>query len=595
MDYENEEDDFLEQAQRKAKRTYLREEVLEMGFSAQRFMSFCEGEKGADIDLWTFEELQDCVTRFKAKEAEEGKASREETRKVEEEKRPESPKRMEVSEKGKEGKSNLVQTETVHLVQVQSSPLDSPTASPTTTQGKAGFFLEKEKEIAIVCSESPKVPISPSLPVVKEEHPASRPAALLPDPIELTDTPAALVSSKEYSTPGPMLPSSRLSEEASKLEITLESHEIVPGGLLSSSYVLYTIRTEPLAWVVKRRFNDFFWLRGVLQTQFPGHYVAPIPRKQNTGRLAEETILKRSRFLGRFLESVARTPAFLRSQYLLAFLGETGLEQFQATKKATNKFRRPDRVEDFPTTSGSHLLNESLSTEYLQSCNDLLSHSEILKKRLKRQSQSLLDILKSLSAQLQAVAETYKALSELQDSLSTGSKELFASLSEVFMDWSGFEGHLHEAVYDHMDTFYKFRYQEMTVLKDLLRERDTYLAAYLKAEERLNSRKERLWSQADPSKWELDSDSGLNSAALTSNKSLATTLMLPRDTATVGRAKDLFAYYNAMAFLELRRVAKEVTSSERRNALALVLRQTELAEDLRRTLGPLATSIAALA
>jgi len=595
MDYENEEDDFLEQAQRKAKRTYLREEVLDMGFSAQRFQSFCERDKGADIDLWTFEELQDCVTRFKAKEAETREEGKTETRKVEEGKRPESPKTQKVLDSGKEGKSHLEQAEKVHLVQVQSSPLDSPTASPTTVPAKAAFFPEKVKEMAIVLSDSPKVPISPSLPIVKEALAATRPVHLPPDPIELPVTPSALVSSQEYSTPGPVLPASRLSEEANRLEIVLESHEIVPGGLLSSSYVLYTVRTEPLAWVVKRRFNDFFWLRGVLQTQFPGYYVAPIPKKQNTGRLAEETILKRSRFLGRFMESIVRTPAFLRSQWLLAFLGETGLEQFQATKKATTKFRRPDRVEDFPTLSGSHLLNDSLSTEYLQACNDLLSHSEILKKRLKRQSQSLLNTLKSLNEQLQGVAETYKSLSELQDSLGAGSKELFAGLSEVFRDWSGFEGHLYEAVYDHMDTFYKFRYQEMTVLKDLLRERDVYLSAYLKADERLNSRKERLWTQADPSKWELDSDSALDSASLTSNKSLATTLMLPKDTATVGRAKDLFAYYNAMAFLELRRVAKEVTGSERRNALALVLRQTELAEDLRRTLGTLTTSIAALA
>ena len=589
MDYENEEDDFLVQAQRKAKRTYLREEVLDMGFSAQRFMSFCEKEKGADIDLWTFEELQDGVTRFKAMET-EAKHSKEEVKRVDEEKRPESPKRQEAISNVKEKRPAASQVETVHLVQVQSSPLDSPTASPKTPP--ALFFPEKDKIVLHV--ESPKEPVSPPL-VVREEPLPTRSPATPPEPIELTDTPAALVSSKEYTTPGPVLPPTKLSEEKGNLEIVLESHEIVAGGLLSSSYVLYTLRTEPLAWVVKRRFNDFFWLRGVLQAQFPGYYVAPIPKKQNTGRLAGETILKRSRFLSRFMESIVRTSAFLRSQYLVAFLGETSMDQFQTLKKSTNKIRRPDRMEDFPTLSGSHLLSESLSTEYFQSCNDFLSHSEILKKRLKRQSQSLLDTLKSLSAQLEGVAETYKALAELQDSLSSGSKELFEGLSGVFKDWSGFEGHLYEAVYDHMDTFYKFRYQEMTVLKDLLRERDTYLSAYLKAEERLCSRKEKLWSQADPSKWELDSDSAIDPAALMSNKSLATTLMLPRDTATVGRAKDLFAYYNAMTFQELRRVAKEVLLSERRNALALVLRQSELAEDLRRTLGTRSTSIAALA
>ena len=655
MDYENEEDDYLEQAQRKAKRTYLKEEVLDMGFSAERFTAFCKGEKGTNIDLWSFEELQDCVSRFKIHEAASKEEIKEPVKLQEESKRPESPKEREMKTEKVVEKHSNARLEVVHMVKTQSSPLDSPTeSSPVSVHSKDFFPTQKvtapavqksapvssvketvaetevtapettmivvKKEVTVSKKDpAPDIPLTaikkdqviPDIPLPaaakKDPAPSDIPltTTIKKDPVpetetatdqEMTDTPAGLVSSSDYCLQGPILPASKLSEEIGKMDVVLESHEIVPGGLLSSSYVVYTLRTEPLNWVVKRRFNDFFWLRGALQTQFPGYYVAPIPKKQNTGRLADETILKRRRFLSRFMESIIQSPPFLRSSYLLSFLSETNNDHFNSVKKSTNKLRKPEKVEEIPSLNGGHLVNESLSTEYLQACNDLLSHSEILKKRLKRQSQALLETLKVLTGQLEGISETYKVLAELPDTLkvSPSIKGVYSSMANAFMDWSNFEGHLYDAVYDHMDTFYKFRYQEMTVLKDLLRERDTYLSSFMKAEERLNTRKEKLWAQSDPSKWEIESDSALDPASLLANKSLAFTLMLPKESANVSRAKDLFAYFNAQTFSELRRVMKETSNTELRNALALVLRQSELVEDLRRSLGSLSTDIAEL-
>lgn len=63
MSYE--EEDFLTQAEIKAKKKFLREEILEMHYDPGLFTWFFESRKDAEIDEWTFDELQLCVRQFK--------------------------------------------------------------------------------------------------------------------------------------------------------------------------------------------------------------------------------------------------------------------------------------------------------------------------------------------------------------------------------------------------------------------------------------------------------------------------------------------------------------------------------------------------
>jgi len=47
-------------------------------------------------------------------------------------------------------------------------------------------------------------------------------------------------------------------------------------GIFTAGYSQYMVKTEPLGWAVKRRFNDFFWLRNTLQKIHPGIFVSMI-------------------------------------------------------------------------------------------------------------------------------------------------------------------------------------------------------------------------------------------------------------------------------------------------------------------------------
>lgn len=53
------------ETERQAKKAFLRQEVLEKGYEPDAFTEFIEKERGADVDIWTIEELKDCVERFK--------------------------------------------------------------------------------------------------------------------------------------------------------------------------------------------------------------------------------------------------------------------------------------------------------------------------------------------------------------------------------------------------------------------------------------------------------------------------------------------------------------------------------------------------
>lgn len=66
------------------------------------------------------------------------------------------------------------------------------------------------------------------------------------------------------------------------LNIRILSYEKVPGFLFSAPYCLYKVATDPIDWLVSRRYSDFQWLRDVLIKLYPGKNIPPIPKKSLT-------------------------------------------------------------------------------------------------------------------------------------------------------------------------------------------------------------------------------------------------------------------------------------------------------------------------
>ena len=65
MDSSSDDESYIIEAERKAKQNYLTEEVLDCNYDPDLFMMFCAEKKEANIDAWSFDELQECVHEFK--------------------------------------------------------------------------------------------------------------------------------------------------------------------------------------------------------------------------------------------------------------------------------------------------------------------------------------------------------------------------------------------------------------------------------------------------------------------------------------------------------------------------------------------------
>lgn len=48
---------------------------------------------------------------------------------------------------------------------------------------------------------------------------------------------------------------------------------------MAKNYIAYQVTTKPFDYVVRRRFNDFVWLRETLVKEYPGWYIPPLPLK----------------------------------------------------------------------------------------------------------------------------------------------------------------------------------------------------------------------------------------------------------------------------------------------------------------------------
>lgn len=90
----------------------------------------------------------------------------------------------------------------------------------------------------------------------------------------------------------------------SQLKVAVHDGLIKKGGFLSFSFISYKVSLEPLSYWVRRREEDFTFLRKYLWKMYPSQFIPPLimPSKKMT----EESILKKEKYFTKFLTNVLR-------------------------------------------------------------------------------------------------------------------------------------------------------------------------------------------------------------------------------------------------------------------------------------------------
>ena len=336
------EDDFLAQAQRKAKKSFLTEEIIQQNYSPRLFTQFCENCKGADIDAYTFEELEDLVRIFKRK-YKPGQVDEEdeEQESAPEEKPPEDNQEEESIEEPQQEEAPP-QAEPAYLSMPLPSQPEPSLPSLPRQEGLQPAGPAAPPTPPTPLEETKQPPSSPrpdSSDSSDEQPPApTQPASVRPDSdIYFTGLNVEPVFSEAYPVSANYIPETELSAELNA-KTTIVKFSVETGGLLSTTHVVYELNTQPFNWRVHRRESDFIWLKTVLQNAYPGYYVPstqvpPNPPKKAMNKFEHETLKKRMKFLQEFIDAILRCEIYKRSALVVGFLRETVPKQFEMLKK----------------------------------------------------------------------------------------------------------------------------------------------------------------------------------------------------------------------------------------------------------------------
>jgi len=150
--------------------------------------------------------------------------------------------------------------------------------------------------------------------------------------------------STKYNLDCRKLEKSQLNDK--KVVITIKNPKAVETSIFKSNYISYEVYTDVTQWQVIRRYSDFDWLRQTLKKIHPGIYVPPIPgKKMGSRRFENDFVVKRMKYLNKFLNDIVENEIFKASEIMISFLSIADREQFEFKKKSFDSMKSPERVE----------------------------------------------------------------------------------------------------------------------------------------------------------------------------------------------------------------------------------------------------------
>ena len=330
------------------------------------------------------------------------------------------------------------------------------------------------------------------------------------------------------------------------IEISVGFPEKKEGGMFNKSFISYLITTQPFNYQVRKRYNDFVWLRSVLKKIYINCVVPPIPKKNYGDRFSDKLIEKRSRFLKNFLQSCVNHPLLKHSEILFCFLSMSKKEEFEPKKQEYNKKVSPFFVKNVKSLTGE--VKTKISPELETYFINTKDHSNYIVEYL----QKITKAYKSITNLFDEVRNKMNEVSKIWEELYILSQkyyekietiESFRVLSEMMKDWGNIQKNQSELININLREFFRYIKNEYKSFVDMTNNVVNNKNNYNKYAKNLIIKKENLFKTGDISKWDLNKKDNLDNFHLTQDKDYAFSVMLPKETMTVENLKQFYGFY----------------------------------------------------
>lgn len=388
MSSDEENENYIIEAERKAKQNYLSEEILDSNYDPDLFMMYCSRRKEPNLDLWDFDELQKCVQDFKM-EYRRGQSLKDVLEA--EEKKNKSSQRAQTYSTAKEKIPVLAED------QAEKRAYDTQIKTPVLAEDQ----IERQTYDTQIKNQTPQkdlqVPAEESSPKLESRDLGSQKTNFIINCIKFKENELT---------------------QANNLEFLLSEPELVPGGLLKSSYYLYPVICLPLRWESKMRYSEYVWLRKIICLLLPGHFIAPLPTHKSITNSEEDIVFKRKALLSKFTFAISKNKLILSLSVVESFFKNITDNEFSKLKSSVeNKLKKPEKIENFFSEDGTLACSLVENKETIIKLQQYATSSESIEKRLKRQTSTVMRDMKIVSDTYISISDLIRQLEEIQDQI----------------------------------------------------------------------------------------------------------------------------------------------------------------------------------
>ncbi|KAM3130461.1 hypothetical protein pb186bvf_017463 [Paramecium bursaria] len=347
-----------------------------------------------------------------------------------------------------------------------------------------------------------------------------------------------------------------LSDGSQSVKIT--KYEKQSAGFFKSSYVNFKIETSPIGWIVQRRYSDFEWLRCSLLKLFPGYIIPPIHKKR-TRNFEEGYLTKRQIFLERFLNNLMDTFELRSNLLLKVFLSCDSQSEFNNFQQSINNSNNIENVHHIRNKDGLLILQQSQQQDqYIHLTNEFFQSQELQFKKIrtlsKKLKQTQLDNALVVYNIGEAFSNMYNSVNKLNMILPMGQYkpviETYINLNNMMITWGNILNTQVEQTEGFFNSFFKYQQHYALSVKQFYQKRNNLASELDRYKQKLHYKKEKLFEQADPTKWEMDSTKAYNKNQLLEDKKLAFQLMCEQETRYENKQQQMMNYLNCQIFNE---------------------------------------------
>ena len=346
-----------------------------------------------------------------------------------------------------------------------------------------------------------------------------------------------------------------------KIEINIKDPKEINGGIFSSNYILYSVETQPMGWVVQRKDTDFDLLRKLLQKYYPFHKIDPLPYKKNgSKRYNEDYIHKRIKHLNDFINNIIKNEVFKASDILVSFLSLEDKDKFGNKFKELNNQNYEIDVDQFKTFNGKLIiLHDEKNEKYF---NNIYTYLNLQKEAFIKLNENLKSFNKNMdeaTKNINEIVNNFDILYKLNATASMKGQILnsYKELKKIFIGLKNIYHTQNQIVKTRIKDYFKYINLSNNSFKEILEKREELHIKFINENKKLRYKKEKLFIYGDINKFEIDKNQHIDFERLIKDKRYTLSVICTNETKKILKMYKVLGYANKMAKSEVKKMIIE--------------------------------------